>query len=116
MTYTVADFRRDSIRREFMELSPQERRDILQLIPPRERREALECLPLRERRDLFEALPPEDIRQLLQSLPPRDCQRLFHSLPPEERLAGLSAEQIQQYLDQLTAGQPAQPRKPQRKR
>jgi hypothetical protein len=31
-------------------------------------------------------------------------------------LAGLSPEQIQQYLDQLTAARPAAPRKPRRKK
>jgi hypothetical protein len=47
----------------------------------------------------------------------RDEQReVLQSLPPEERLAGMSAEQIREYLDQLTAGRPAAPRKPQRKK
>jgi len=37
-------------------------------------------------------------------------------LPPEERLAGLSAEQIRQYLDRLTTGRVVPPRKPRRKK
>jgi hypothetical protein len=37
------------------------------------------------------------------------------ALPPEKRLAGLSAEQIQQYLDRLSAARPGAPRKPRRK-
>jgi hypothetical protein len=43
-------------------------------------------------------------------------QEVLQSLPPEKRLAGLSPEQIRQYLDQLTAGRPAAPRKPRRKK
>lgn len=51
----------------------------------------------------FPQLPPEERREVLQSL------------PPEELLAALSAEQIREYLDQLTAGRPAPPGKPRRK-
>ena len=35
----------------------------------------------------------------------------FSKLTPEERLAGLSAEQIRQYLDRLSAKRPPAPRK-----
>jgi hypothetical protein len=55
-------------------------------------------------RDEFAKLTPEQRRDVLQAL------------TPEERLAGLSVEQIQHYLDQLTAARPVQPRKPRRKR
>ncbi len=41
---------------------------------------------------------------------------VLQSLPPERRLAGLSLEQIRQYLDRLTAGHRAAPRKPRRKK
>jgi hypothetical protein len=41
--------------------------------------------------------------------------KLLQALPPETRLAGLSAEQIRRYLDQLSAGHPPAPRKPRRK-
>jgi hypothetical protein len=41
---------------------------------------------------------------------------MLESLPAEERLAGLSPEQIRQYLDQLNAGRRATPRKPRRKK
>jgi hypothetical protein len=68
MSFTMEDFRREIIKEHFPELTPEERREVLQ------------------------------------------------SLPPEERLAGLSAEQIRQYLDQLTAGRPRKPRKPRRKK
>jgi hypothetical protein len=40
----------------------------------------------------------------------------LQALPLEQRLAGLSAEQIRHYLDQLTAGRTSQPRKPRRKK
>lgn len=55
-------------------------------------------------KDHFPKLLPEERREVLQSL------------PPEDRLAGLSEEQIRQYLDQLIANRPAEPRKRRRKR
>ena len=64
----------------------------------------------------FPRLTPEEQQEVLQSLPPEKQQELLQSLPPEKRLAGLSAEQIQQYLDQLTAGRPSRQRKPRRKK
>ncbi len=64
----------------------------------------------------FADLTAKDRWELLQSLPPEERHKFLQSLPPEERLAGLSPEQIRQYLDQLTAGRPAQRRKPRRKK
>jgi hypothetical protein len=49
-------------------------------------------------------------------LTPEEQQQVLASLPLEKRLAGLSAEQIGRYLEKLTAGRPARPRKPRRKR
>jgi hypothetical protein len=49
-------------------------------------------------------------------LTPEEQQEMLQSLPLETRLAGLSAEQIRQYLDNLTASRPAQPHKPRRKK
>jgi hypothetical protein len=40
---------------------------------------------------------------------------LLQALTPEKRLVGLSAEQIRQYLDRLSAEHPAAPRKRRRK-
>jgi hypothetical protein len=45
----------------------------------------------------FADLSPEERRELLQTL------------PAEERLTGLSVEQIRQYLDRLTADDPHAP-------
>jgi hypothetical protein len=92
MSYTMEDFKRDYVKEHFAKLTPEERREVLQALTPEEQREALE------------RLPPERLREVLQAL------------PPEKLLAGLSADQIRQYLDQLTAGRPAGPRKPRRKR
>jgi hypothetical protein len=86
MAYTMADFQRDFMRRKFPKLSPEERQELLQMLPPEER---------------LAGLPPEE--------------RLA-GLPPEERLAGLSEEQIRQYLDALAARQAAPRRKPRHKR
>ncbi len=68
------------------------------------------------RRDFFKEqlakLKPEEQQDVLQSLPPEVLQ----SLPLEKRLAGLTVEQIQHYLETLTAGHTAEPRKPRRKK
>ena len=64
----------------------------------------------------FRELTPEERREALESLPPEERREVLQSLPPEELLAVLSPDQIQQYLDQITAGRPDQPRKPRRKK
>jgi hypothetical protein len=64
----------------------------------------------------FPKLTPGERREVLQSLPVKERQELLHSLPPAERLAGLSAEEIRQYLDQLTPGRPTEPPKRRRKK
>ena len=61
-------------------------------------------------------LTPEEQRAVLERLSPERLREVLQSLPPEKRLAGLSQEQIRQYLDQLTGNRPAGPRKPRRKK
>jgi hypothetical protein len=56
------------------------------------------------------------IRENFPKLPPEEQEDVLKSLPPEVRLAGLPPEQIRRYLDQLTAGRTAKPRKPRRKK
>lgn len=55
-------------------------------------------------------------KKYFNELSPAEQEELLQSLPPEQRLAGLSSEQIQQYLEKLTAGQSAEPRKRRRKK
>jgi hypothetical protein len=58
-----------------------------------------------------------DVRKkIFLQLTPEEQQEFLLSLPLEERLAGLSAEQIREYLERLTAGRPAETRKPRRKK
>jgi hypothetical protein len=64
----------------------------------------------------FAQLTPEEQREALQALPPEEQREVLQALPPEKLLGVLSPEQIRQYLDQLTAGKPAGPRKPRRKK
>ncbi len=64
----------------------------------------------------FHELTPEEQAEALQALPPEKQQEVFRAFPPESRLAGLSPEQIREYLDRLTAGKPAVPRKPRRRK
>jgi len=61
----------------------------------------------------FPQLTSEERKEVLKKLPPEE--RLA-GLPQEQRLAGMSPEEIQRYLDQLTAKQPASKRKPRRKK
>ena len=98
MAYTMEDFNRDFVKSHFPRLTPEEQEEVLRSLPP-ERRLA--------------GLPPEKQEEVLQSLPP---ERRLAGLPLEERLAGLSAEQIRQYLDRLTAGRTGSTRRPKRKK
>lgn len=89
VSFTMEDFNRQYIKDHFPQLTPEEQIEALQALPPEQR---------------LAGLPPE--------------QRLA-GLLPEQRLAGLSEEQIEQvrqYLDRLTAGRTATPRKPRRKK
>ena len=56
------------------------------------------------------------VKEHFAQLTPKEREEVLLALPPEERLAGLSAEQIRQYLDRLTSGRPAATRKPRRKK
>jgi hypothetical protein len=64
----------------------------------------------------FAQLTPEEQREALQALPPEKQQEVLQALPPERRLAGLSPEQIREYLDRLTTGKRAGPHKPRRRK
>jgi hypothetical protein len=64
----------------------------------------------------FKKLSPKEQQEALQSLTPEKRREILESLPPEERLAGLSPQQIQQFLNKLTADRSAGPRKPRRRR
>ena len=56
------------------------------------------------------------VKEHFAELTLEERREVLESLPPEERLAGLSEEQIRQFLDRLAAGRAAKPRKPRRKR
>ena len=56
------------------------------------------------------------IKRYFPRLTPQEQEEVLRSLPLEQRLAGLSAEQIRKYLEQKTARRPAEPRKPRRKK
>jgi hypothetical protein len=67
-------------------------------------------------KDHFAQLTAEEQREALERLSPEQRREVLQSLPAEDRLAGMSEEQIRQYLEQLVAGSPTRPRKPRRKR
>jgi hypothetical protein len=56
------------------------------------------------------------IKEHFPQLTPEVQEEVLRSLPPERRLAGLSAEQIRQYLARLSPERPATQRKPRRKK
>jgi hypothetical protein len=56
------------------------------------------------------------IKEHFGQLTPEEQGEVLKRLPPERRLAGLTAEQIQQYLDRLTAQPAREPRKARRKK
>jgi Mg/Co/Ni transporter MgtE len=92
VAFTMEDFNRQYIKEHFPRLTPEEQREALARLSPEHRREVLRSLPAEERREVL------------------------RSLPAEELLAALSAEQIREHLDRLTAGRPEQPRKARRKK
>jgi hypothetical protein len=67
-------------------------------------------------KDHFAQLTAEERREILKSLPSEEQVEVLQALPPANRLAGLSVEQIREYLDQLTAGHHHAPPKPRRKK
>jgi hypothetical protein len=56
------------------------------------------------------------VKDHFKKLTPEEREDVIKSLPPEELLACLTAEQIRQYLDRLSAATPAARRKPRPKR
>jgi hypothetical protein len=58
----------------------------------------------------------EFLKEHLPKLPPEQQSEILQTLAPEQRLAGLSPDQIQSYLDQLAKRGSAAPSKRQRKK
>jgi hypothetical protein len=64
----------------------------------------------------WEDFEREYVMKHFPKLTTEEQQKVLQSLPAEKRLAGLSEEQIRQYLERLTTGQKTAPRKPRRKK
>jgi hypothetical protein len=125
MSFTMEDFKRQLTKEYFHKLSPKEQQEMFRSLPVQEQQKMFRAMPAQEQQKMFRSLPAQERRELLKSWPAEERRELLESLPPEERLAGLppeqrlaglSAEQIQQYLNKLTAGRSARPRKPRRKK
>ncbi len=56
------------------------------------------------------------IKEHFSQLTPEEQEEVLQAMPPERRLAGLSAEQIQQYLARLSPERSSAARKPRRKK
>ncbi len=96
MAFTWEDFEHWYIKDHFLRLTPEEQRQALERLSPEQRQGLL--------------------AQTLEHLPPDRRRELLKALPPEERLVGLTAEQVRQYLERLTAHRPPRPRKARRKK
>ncbi len=88
MSYTMEDFQKDYAKSHFRYLSREDQLEVLQ------------SLPLERRQQLIKSLPPE----------------LFESLPLEDRLAGATKEQIQEYLNKIEHKSEPKHRKPRGRR
>lgn len=96
MAYTMEDFQKDYAKANFGRLTREDQIEVLQ------------ALPLERRQQLVKTLPAE----VLQSL----ALEVVESLPLEDRLAGTTKEQIQQYLNRLEHKSEPTPRKPRGRR
>jgi hypothetical protein len=56
------------------------------------------------------------VKEHFPQLSDEEQEEVLRRLPPEKRLAGLTEEQIREYLDRLSSRQPAPKRKPRRKK
>jgi hypothetical protein len=70
--YTMEDFKRDYVKKNFARLTPEEQREALEKLPPEERREVLQTVPLEDR---LAGISAEQIRRYLE--------RLTAAQPPE---------------------------------
>jgi hypothetical protein len=91
MSYTMADYRRYKATEFFKNVT---------------REEVLEA---------FQNLTSEERRELPKKMIPELRDVLLQGLSPEERLAGLSSEQIAKYLKELRSKRPARKGKPRRR-
>jgi hypothetical protein len=64
-------------------------------------------------KDFFKDLTPAQRREALQDLP---AEELLGALTPEQRLEGLSAEEIERLLEKRRAERPSRSRKPRRRK
>jgi hypothetical protein len=56
------------------------------------------------------------IKDHFERLTPKERQDVLRRLPVEERLVGLTADEVREYLDRLSGERPAKSRKPRRKK
>lgn len=65
MSFTMEDFQRQYVKEHFSQLTPEDRREVLQSLPPEEQEEVLRSLPPEQR---LAGLTEEQIRQYLERL------------------------------------------------
>lgn len=64
----------------------------------------------------IEDLKRDLAKKYFEEMTSEEQREVLRALPLEERLAGLTPEQIQQYLDGLNTSRQTAPRKPRRKK
>ncbi len=62
------------------------------------RREFIESASLEDRRRLLELTKPEEWKELMKSCAPEIQQEIMKAVPTEQRLEGLSTDEIEEYL------------------
>jgi Mg/Co/Ni transporter MgtE len=65
MAYTWKDFERDTAKKNFRRMTPEERSELLASLTAKDRRVLLESLPMEERLHVLDLLPEEEIQKFL---------------------------------------------------
>lgn len=104
MPYTMDDFQRDYLKKHFLELSHDERLEVLGELSPEEQVQ------------VFERLTPDRIQKVLDRLDKLRKQALLKSVPLDALLAALWAYQVPVDVDRPESRKPAKSRGSRRKK
>jgi Mg/Co/Ni transporter MgtE len=109
MPYTMEDFRREYLEDGFEEMTPEQKLKLFEKLPPQAQQKLVENLPPQVKQTLLENLSPQVKQTLLENLSPQVKQELLENLvgnlSVQERLKGLSPEEIESYLQHAKKGQ-----------
>jgi hypothetical protein len=103
MPYTMEDFRREYMEDGFEEMTPEQQLKLFEKLPLQAQQKLVENLPPQVKQTLLENLSPHVQTELLENL--------VGKLSVQERLKGLSPEEIESYLQHAKKGQASPKRK-----